>query len=186
MPARTRSRSTRVLGAVAAALTSAALLAACGSDDSTATSTPSATTSAAPSESAAEPTTSAATSAEATPSGDTATPRETTSGAAETSPGEAATAPPPEAQPAPDARDEAFLAALREEGVDPGNEAGAIGIANYICGAEAQGGAPEEIKTFVTALVGSESVASGTEITEEQASATADTYITVARDTYCS
>ncbi|MFD6893948.1 DUF732 domain-containing protein [Rhodococcus sp. NPDC060086] len=184
MPARTRSRSTRVLGAIAAALTSAAVLAACGSDDSTATNTPDVTT-----------TTSATTSAEATGSEETAPgdttsdasgTEDTTTDAAPTSPGEAATAPPPGSQPAPSESGEAFLAALRDAGVEPSDEASSIAIADYICGAEAQGGAPDEIKTMVTALVGSGSVAAGEEITEEDASTTADTYISVAHDTYCS
>lgn len=185
MPARTRSRSTRVLGAIAAALTSAAVLAACGSDDSTATNTPDVTT-----------TTSATTSAEATTSEETAPgdnttsdasgTEDTTTDAAPTSPGEAATAPPPGSQPAPSESGEAFLAALRDAGVEPSDEASSIAIADYICGAEAQGGAPDEIKTMVTALVGSGSVAAGEEITEEDASTTADTYISVAHDTYCS
>ncbi|MFZ2529499.1 MAG: DUF732 domain-containing protein, partial [Rhodococcus sp. (in: high G+C Gram-positive bacteria)] len=84
-------------------------------------------------------------------------------------------------------RDAAFLDALRAEGVEPsGDGSSAINTANYICGAIAQGGTDSEIKTIVTALVGSDAVAAGTEITEEQAGQTADVYISTARSTYCS
>lgn len=190
MPARTRSRSTRVVGACAAALTAAALLGACGSDDSTATSTPSATTT-----SAAAASTSA--SATATTGAETSGTASTEADAPVTTPSEAATAPPAEPQTAPgfpgptevpaDARDAAFLDALRAEGVEPsGDGSSAINTANYICGAVAQGGTDEEIKTIVTALVGSDAVAAGVEITEEQAGQTADVYIATARSTYCS
>lgn len=188
MPARTRSRSTRVVGACAAALTAAALLGACGSDDSTATSTPSASTSTAAS----------STSAPATSGAENSTVESTEADAPVTSPGEAATAPPAEPEAAPPgfpgpaevpagSRDAAFLDALRAEGVEPsGDGSSAINTANYICGAIAQGGTDAEIKTIVTALVGSDAVAAGTEITEEQAGQTADVYISTARSTYCS
>lgn len=189
MPARTRSRSTRVVGACAAALTAAALLGACGSDDSTATSTPSATTSAAAASTSASATTTKAAEASGAES--------TEADAPVTTPGEAATAPPAEPQTAPgfpgptevptDERDAAFLDALRAEGVEPsGDGSSAINTANYICGAIAQGGTDTEIKTIVTALVGSDAVAAGVEITEEQAAQTADVYIATARSTYCS
>jgi len=69
--------------------------------------------------------------------------------------------------------------------VEPTDDAGAVNIADYICSAQAQGGSPEEIKVFVTALVGSDAAAGGVELSEEQASSTADTYITVAGETYC-
>lgn len=187
MPARTRSRSTHVLGAIAAALTSAAVLAACGSDDSTATNTPSTTTTTSSATTSAEATASESADGTSTPDApDTEDTDTEGTAAAPTSPGEAATAPPAGSQPAPSESGEAFLAALREEGVEPSDEASAIAIADYVCGAEAQGGNPDEIKTMVTALVGSGSVAAGEEITEEDASATADTYISVAHDTYCS
>lgn len=173
MPARTRSRSTRVLGALAAALTATAVLSACGSDDSTATNTPTTTTAA----------TSAATStSEETTDGTTTD--ETTSGAETGGAESAPTSPDAGAAEAPAGSAE-FLAALRAEGVEPTDEAGAVSIADYICSAQAQGGSTEEIKVFVTALVGSEGAGAGVEMTEEEAAAAADGYITAATDTYC-
>ncbi|WP_016692627.1 DUF732 domain-containing protein [Rhodococcus rhodochrous] len=184
MPSRTRSRSTRVLGALAAALTATAVLSACGSDDSTATNTP--TTSA-----ATETSTSASTSAAETSTGAAGT--ETTD-EAETSDASPAPSSPDAgedtgagtgAAPAPTPGAQAFLDGLRAEGVEPSDETGAVNIADYICSAQAQGGSPEEIKVFVTALVGSDAAAGGVELSEEQASSTADTYIAVAGETYC-
>ncbi|MGI9207031.1 MAG: DUF732 domain-containing protein [Rhodococcus sp. (in: high G+C Gram-positive bacteria)] len=181
MPARTRSRSTRVFGALAAAIAATAVLSACGSDDSTATSTPT-TTSVTTSTSTVSPTDEADETGAGETSSTTASGDESAPPAATPAPGGGA----PGGAPAPTAEGEEFLAALRAEGVEPSDEAGAISIADYICSAQAQGGSPSEVKTFVTALVGSESVTSGGEITEEQAAATADTYIAVAGDTYCS
>ncbi|AWZ23425.1 DUF732 domain-containing protein [Rhodococcus pyridinivorans] len=185
MPARTRSRSTRVLGALAAALTATAVLSACGSDDSTATNTP--TTSAATETSGSTSTSAAETSpgaAGAETTGETetseASPAPSSPAAGDDDGGEdtgAAPAPTPGAQ--------AFLDGLRAEGVEPSDEAGAVNIADYICSAQAQGGSPEEIKVFVTALVGSDAAAGGVELSEDQASSTADTYIAVAGETYC-
>lgn len=184
MPARTRSRSTRVLGALVAAVASAAVLAACGSDDSTATSTPTATTTSASATGSA----SASATAGETPTGDATTGATSAEepDAPVTTPGEAATAPPQEAQPAVDDRGEAFLSSLREAGVEPYDQATAISIADYVCSAQAQGGSPDDVKTMVTALVGSSAVASGAEITEEEAASAADTYISVAGASYCS
>lgn len=181
MPARTRSRSTRVFGALAAAMAAAAVLSACGSDDSTATSTPTTTKSVTTSTS----TTSAADDTDATTADET-TGSSTAADGEQSAPPAAAEPAPGGGAAAPNAKGEEFLAALRAEGVEPSDDAGAISIADYICSAQTQGGSPSEVKTFVTALVGSESVTSGGEITEEQAAATADTYIAVAGDTYCS
>jgi hypothetical protein len=189
MPARTRSRSIRVLGALAAALTATAVLSACGSDDSTATNTPTTSaateTSASPSTSAAE-TSPGAAGAETTGETETseASPAPSSPAAGDDDAGEdtgAGTG----AAPAPTPGAQAFLDGLRAEGVEPSDETGAVNIADYICSAQAQGGSPEEIKVFVTALVGSDAAAGGVELSEEQASSTADTYIAVAGETYC-
>lgn len=186
MPARTRSRSTRVLGALAAALTATAVLSACGSDDSTATNTP--TTSA-----TTETSTSTSTSAAETSTSTGAAAPETTDDAdtSDASPAPAApgaegdTGAGPGAAPASTPGAQAFLDGLREKGVEPSDETGAVNIADYICSAQTQGGSPDEIKVFVTALVGSDAAAGGVELSEEQASSTADTYIAVAGATYC-
>ncbi|MGU3437326.1 DUF732 domain-containing protein [Actinomycetes bacterium M1A6_2h] len=167
-------------------LLAGASLAACGSDDSSASSTPSFTSSA---------TSAAVTTA---PSSTPQTSSTSSTSVAPTSPGAAATAP-EQAEPVPsgfpgpteaanvDARGQAFLGELKAKGVTvAGNGEIAISTANYICAAKQQGVPNDQISTFVTANVGSEAAASGTEITAEQAGATAQTYIDAASAKYCS
>ncbi|MDJ0394292.1 DUF732 domain-containing protein [Rhodococcus sp. G-MC3] len=177
---RTALARTLTMGMLAVA--AGGLLVACGSDDSTATGSPSTTVAT---------TTAGSTSAEAS-----ATSSSTTAAPA-TSPGEAATAPPEQPQPVPadypgpteapiDATGQAFLAELKAKGVTvAGNGEIATSTATYICSAQSQGVQPDEISTFVTANVGVEASASGAQITAEQAGETAQIYIAAAKNTYC-
>ncbi|ORI25152.1 DUF732 domain-containing protein [Rhodococcus sp. 1168] len=177
-----RTSLARTLSMGVLAVAAGGMLVACGSDDSTATGVPTTTTTT----TAESSTTSATTSAS-----------ESTTSAAVTSPGEAATAPPEQPQPVPedfpgatqapmDDRGQAFLEELKKGGVTPaGNGEIAISTATYICSAQSQGVAPDEISTFVTANVGVEASASGTQITAEQAGETAQLYITAAQNTIC-
>ncbi|WP_037188722.1 DUF732 domain-containing protein [Rhodococcoides fascians] len=178
----TRNSLTRTLSLGVFAVAASAMLVACGSDDSTATGAPTSTTAAAQTTTEASSTTSAA---------------ETTTAAPTTSPGEAATAPPEQPQPVPDDfpgptesqiddRGTSFLDELKKQGITPaGNGDIAVSTANYICAAQAQGVAAEEISTFVTANVGVEASAAGTQVSETQAQQTAQTYIAAAQATYC-
>ncbi|KZE98890.1 DUF732 domain-containing protein [Rhodococcus cerastii] len=178
----TRNSLTRTLSLGVFAVAASSMLVACGSDDSTATGAPTSTTSAVETTTEASSTTSAA---------------ETTTAAPTTSPGEAATAPPEQPQPVPDDfpgptesqiddRGQSFLDELRKQGVTPaGNGDIAVSTANYICAAQAQGVTAEEISTFVTANVGVEASASGTQMSETQAQQAAQTYIAAAQATYC-
>lgn len=178
-----RTSLARTLSMGVLAVAAGGMLVACGSDDSTATGVPTTTTATTKAESS---TTSATTSAS-----------ESTTSAAVTSPGEAATAPPEQPQPVPedfpgateapmDDRGQAFLEELKKGGVTPaGNGEIAISTATYICSAQSQGVAPDEISTFVTANVGVEASASGNQITAEQAGETAQLYITAAQNTIC-
>lgn len=181
----TRISLARSLSLTLMAVAAGSALVACGSDDSTATGSPSTTTTT--TQSAAASTTSAAAS---TTSADvTAAPT--------TSPGEAATAPPEQPQPVPsdfpgptespiDTRGEQFLDELKKNGVTPaGNGEIAVSTANYICSAQAQGVAADEVSTFVTANVGVEASAAGTTLTAEQAGEQAQVYIAAAQATYC-
>ncbi|MBY4131303.1 DUF732 domain-containing protein [Rhodococcus fascians] len=164
------------------AAAASAMLVACGSDDSTVTGAPTSTTSAAATTTEASSTTSAA---------------ESTTAAPTTSPGEAATAPPEQPQPVPDDfpgptesqiddRGQSFLSELKSKGITPaGNGDIAVSTANYICAAQAQGVAADEISTFVTANVGVEASAAGTQMSETQAQQAAQTYIAAAQATYC-
>lgn len=177
----TRTTLARTLSMGFLAVAASGALVACGSDDSTATGAPTTTSSA----------------VETTTEAETTEAEETTTEASPTSPGEAATAPPEQPQPVPegfpgptesniDQRGQAFLDELRREGITPAGTGDiAVSTANYICSAQAQGVAPDEIATFVTANVGVESSAAGTQMSEEQAAEAAQTYIDAAQSTYC-
>ncbi|MCZ4077327.1 DUF732 domain-containing protein [Rhodococcus sp. H36-A4] len=181
-----RTSLARTLSMGVLAVAAGGMLVACGSDDSTATGVPTTTATTTTTESSSTSATTSSTSAS-----------ESTTSAAVTSPGEAATAPPEQPQPVPedfpgatqapvDDRGQAFLDELKKAGVTPaGNGEIAISTASYICSAQSQGVAPDEISTFVTANVGVEASASGTQITAEQAGETAQLYITAAQNTIC-
>jgi len=175
------SRVVSFLAPVLLATAAGALLTACGGDDSSASSTP---------------TPSASTTAEAQATSEA--PSATSSGAATTTSGAATSGSAAEEQeavpsgyPGPtevprDPRSDAFLDRLRADGVTvAGNGDIAIGTANYICAAQSEGVAADQISTFVTANVGAEASASGTEISAEDAAAAAQKYIDAARSTYC-
>lgn len=175
-----RTSLARTLSLAVLSVAAGGLLVACGSDDSTATGTPSTTTTTAAASTSAEETTS-----------------ESSTAAPTTSPGDAATAPPEQPQPVPegfpgptespvDDRGQAFLDELDREGVTvAGNGEIAISTATYICSAQSQGVPADEISTFVTANVGVEASASGTQITAEQAGETAQVYIAAAQNAFC-
>ncbi|MDI9933038.1 DUF732 domain-containing protein [Rhodococcus sp. IEGM 1354] len=180
----TRNSLARTLSLGVLAVAASSMLVACGSDDSTATGAPTSTTTAAATTTEASSSTSAAEST-------------TTTVAPTTSPGEAATAPPEQPQAVPDDfpgptesqiddRGQRFLAELKSKGVTPaGNGDIAVSTANYICAAQAQGVAADEITTYVTANVGVEASAAGTQMNETQAAQAAQTYIAAAQATYC-
>ncbi|WP_338893561.1 DUF732 domain-containing protein [Rhodococcus sovatensis] len=178
-----RTSLARTLSLAVLSVAAGGLLVACGSDDSTATGSPS--------------TTSTTTTAAATTTAESTTEASATSSAPTTSPGDAATAPPEQPQPVPegfpgpteapvDDRGQAFLDELEKNGVTvAGNGEIAISTATYICSAQSQGVPADEISTFVTANVGVEASASGTQMSAEQAGEAAQIYITAAQNTLC-
>ena len=176
------SRVVSFLAPVLLATAAGALLTACGGDDSSASSTPT------PSASTTAEATSEAPSTGPTSSSSAAT---TTSGAASSGAAAEEQEAVPSGYPGPtevprDPRSDAFLERLRADGVTvAGNGDIAIGTANYICAAQSEGVAADQISTFVTANVGAEASAGGTEISAEDAAATAQKYIDAARSTYC-
>ncbi|ABG95858.1 MULTISPECIES: DUF732 domain-containing protein [Rhodococcus] len=190
MPQHSRISTTfrRAIAVGALAVAASGLLVGCGSDDSTATSNPStsAATSAAAS-SSAESSASAAPSASASAS----------ASAPVTSPGEAATAPPQQPEEVPgdfpgpaevpvSAEGQKFLDALKSKGIEPAADGTmAVSTADFICQAKAEGKSDAEAMVFVTAMVGTEASAAGQELTQEQATANAQTYMDVAHATYC-
>ena len=61
----------------------------------------------------------------------------------------------------------------------------ALSTADYICQAKAAGKSDEDVMVFVTAMVGSEASAAGSEISPEEATAQAQTYVDTANAVYC-
>lgn len=177
-----RTTLARRLAPVLLAVAAGGLLTACGGDDS-ASSTPSFT-------SPAATTTSAASTTESESESETTESTTTSPGAAATNP-EEQEAEVPEGFPGPaalplDERGTRFLDELRERDVTvAGNGEIAISTANYICAAQREGLPGDQVLTFVTANVGAEASATGTEISAEDATQTAQTYIDVASSTYC-
>ena len=190
MPQHSRISTTfrRAIAVSALAVAASGLLVGCGSDDSTATSNPS--TSAATSAAASS---SAESSASAAPSASASAP----ASAPVTSPGEAATAPPQQPEEVPgdfpgpaevpvSAEGQKFLDALKSKGIEPAADGTmAVSTADFICQAKAEGKSDAEAMVFVTAMVGTEASAAGQELTQEQATANAQTYMDVAHATYC-
>jgi hypothetical protein len=178
---RTRSALARTIATSALVVAAGGLLVACGDDDSSATGEPSTTSAAA--------STTKTTSSKTT--GDAAAPAPSGGGSQATSEPVEQQQSVPSGFPGPtevpiDPRGQAFLDGLKKEGITPaGNGQIAVSTADYICAAKEQGSSNEEISTFVTAAVGSEAIASGQEISPEQAGKNAGIYIQVAQAEYC-
>ncbi|MFF0489250.1 DUF732 domain-containing protein [Nocardia sp. NPDC003482] len=169
---RTRGKVTGALVAFAAA----GLLAACGNNDSTASSTPTLKTS-----TAAAPTTtlpSVVIPPSDAPSSEQAPP---TSSALERpepvtpSPGPTETGP-------VSSKDQAFLDELRKRGVSPASPDIALTAANYVCQGKAGGASDQEIATYVNAMAGSDPGFDPQKMTVEQAGRI---YMDAANATYC-
>ncbi|WP_328389863.1 DUF732 domain-containing protein [Nocardia sp. NBC_00416] len=177
-------RTRGALLGVVAAVAAAGLLAGCGDDESTATSTPKLSTpAAAPS----------ASSAPAAPAPESQAP------AAE---GEA---PQPEAPAAPEApaeeperpapvppqeadttqlgeKEQTFLDELGKQGVTPSSPDIALSIGNYVCQGVAAGASDADMTTFVNAMAGSDSSFDPAKMPVEQAG---KIYIDTAKSHYC-
>jgi hypothetical protein len=177
----TRTPLARGLAVGALTLVSVGVLAGCGSDDSTASNTPTLTTAAGSGSPTAPP---LATGIEVpeytTPSVAATAPPETPQSVPSGFPG------PTEAPPI-DARGQAYLDALKKGGVTPAaNGDIAISTANYICSAKESGVANEEILAYVTGMAGVEAGLAGGTPSEADAARMAQVYIDSATSTYCS
>ncbi|MEV5647858.1 DUF732 domain-containing protein [Nocardia sp. NPDC052254] len=158
---------------VVVALAATGLLAACGGNDSTASSTPSlkpsGTTAAAPTK-----------SAEAQPPAPESTPEQ----APETTTADEHPEPAPSSAgnaPLSD-KDKAYLDELNKRGVTPSSPDIALTAANYICQSKASGASDQEVKTFVNAMAGTDPGYDPQKMPVDQAG---QIYIDVATQTYC-
>ncbi|MBO0853456.1 MAG: DUF732 domain-containing protein [Nocardia sp.] len=164
------------------ALTATGMLAACGGNDSTASSTPSVE---APS-TTVKPSASATTSAPTSAGGGRPTPQQ--------QPAPQQPAQPPSGSEQPQAitssppppqltdKDKAYLAALSSRGVTPSSPDIAIAAANYICTSQSHNVNPLEIRTYVTAMAGSDPGFDPHKMPVEQV---AQTYLDTANQSYC-
>ncbi|NKY49972.1 DUF732 domain-containing protein [Nocardia vermiculata] len=166
---------TKVAG-IAVVLAATGLLAACGGNDSTASSTPSLKPS--------STTAAAESSASAAPSTEEQAPEPTEQ---EQAPQPPAVEEPAPVQPTPAQRelsdkDKAYIAELNKRGVTPSSPDIAITAANYICQSKANGASDQEVTTFVNAMAGTDPGFDPAKMPVEQAG---QIYIDVATQTYC-
>ncbi|ASF13312.1 DUF732 domain-containing protein [Nocardia brasiliensis] len=162
------------------AIAATGLLAACGGNDSTASSTPTLTRTTA----ATQP------PASSTP-GDTAPPPAPAPAPAPES--EQAPAPAPERpepiESAPPAdtskltdKDKKYLDALKQQGVTPSTPDIALSVAGYVCQGIASGASDQDLMTFVTAMAGSDPSFDPAKMPVEKAG---QIYVSAAKQTYC-
>ncbi|WP_345348278.1 DUF732 domain-containing protein [Rhodococcus olei] len=175
-----RTPLVRALAAGAFAAVSLGVLAGCGSDDSTASSTPTLTTAAGSGSPTVPPlATGIEVPAYTTPSVAATAPPETPQAVPSGFPG-------PTEAPALDDRGRAYLEALKKGGVTPADSGDiAISTANYICAAKASNVANEEILAYVTGMAGVEAGLTGATPSPEDAAKSAQVYIDAASKTYC-
>ncbi|MEU8895080.1 DUF732 domain-containing protein [Nocardia sp. NPDC048505] len=166
----------KVLG-VAVAIAASGLLAACGGNDSTASSTPtlSHTTTAAAAPSSAAPaespsSTETSSSAPAAPSSELERPQPV----------------PTESAPADTSKltdkDKKFLDALKAEGIAPSSPDIALSIGTYVCQGVTAGASEADLTTFVNAMAGSDPSFDASKMSVEDAG---KKYISTAKSTYC-
>ncbi len=169
---RTRGKVAGVLVTFAAA----GLLAACGNNDSTASSTPTLKTST----SAAAPTQTLP--SVQVPTGDATSPQPAPETSAPERPEPVTPSPGPSDTTPVTGKDQVFLDALRKKGITPSSPDIALTAANYVCQGKASGASDQEIATYVNAMAGSDPAFDPQKMSVEQAG---KIYIDVASTTYC-
>ncbi|BDT93140.1 hypothetical protein IFM12275_31160 [Nocardia sputorum] len=171
---RTRGKVFGVVVAIAAT----GLLAACGDNDSTATSTP--TT---PNRTTTATTTSPAASTPADTGQPAPAPEQPTTTVAPERPQPVPTeaVPPADTSKLTD-KDKKFLDELAKQGVTPSSPDIALSIGAYVCQGTAAGASDQDLMTFVNAMAGSDPSFDPAKMPVEKAG---QIYISTARATYC-
>ncbi|MFI7664245.1 DUF732 domain-containing protein [Nocardia sp. NPDC049526] len=169
---RTRGKVIGVVVGIAAT----GLLAACGNNDSTATSTPTmshtTTAAATPSASTSAAATGQPSAAPETPA-DTATPERPQPVPTNTAPGDTSKL---------TDKDKKFLDALKAAGITPSSPDIALSIGTYVCQGVAANASDQDLMTFATAMAGSDPSFDPAKMPVEQAG---KIYIDTAKSTYC-
>ncbi|WP_406235233.1 DUF732 domain-containing protein [Nocardia sp. NBC_01009] len=171
----------KVLG-VAVALAATGLLAACGDNDSTASSTPKLTHTTAASQ---PPATSSSVGGDT--GAQTPAPESTQQAPAETVAPERPEPVPTDVVPPGDTakltdKDKKFLDALKEKGVTASSPDIALSIGTYVCQGVAAGASAQDLTTFVNAMAGSDPSFDPAKMPVEKVG---KIYIDTAKQTYC-
>lgn len=171
----------KVLG-VAVALAATGLLAACGDNDSTASSTPTLTHTT----TAAQPPAPSSTAGESPQSTASQAP-ETQESTPESEPSERPQPVPAEGSTPADTanltdKEKAFLAALKTKGITVSSPDIALSIGTYVCQGAASGASESDLMTFVAAMAGSDPAFDPAKMPVEQAGRI---YVDTAKQTYC-
>ncbi|MEC3955773.1 DUF732 domain-containing protein [Nocardia sp. CDC153] len=166
-----------------AAIAAAGLLAACGSNDSTAKSTPTLTTTkataAAPTTAGSNPSPSSTDQQAPAPAPDSAT---ATSSPERPQPVPSQFITTPSGSPALSDKEKGFLEDLKKAGITPGSSDIAITAANLVCQGMAENAPQDQIVTYVTAIAGSDPSFDPSKMSVEQAG---KIYYDVASKSYC-
>ncbi|MET8430953.1 DUF732 domain-containing protein [Nocardia sp. NPDC004860] len=170
----------KVFGVVAA-FAAAGLLAACGSNDSTAKSTPTLTTTKTTAAASATPGDAAPSTDQQAPQAapDAGTPSATAERPAPV-PSQFLTT--PNGSPALSDKEKSFLDELKKAGITPGSPDIAVTAANLVCQGKSENAPQDQIITYVTAIAGSDPSFDPSKMTVEQAG---KIYYDVASKSYC-
>ncbi|WP_405159591.1 DUF732 domain-containing protein [Nocardia sp. NBC_01499] len=177
---RTRGKVFGVVVAIAAT----GLLAACGGNDSTASSTPTLTRTTAATQPPASSTPGADTGQQApapAPQPEQQQPSPEQPAPERPQPMPAESAPPSDSSKLSD-KDKKYLDALKQQGVTPSTPDIALSVANYVCQGTASGASDQDLMTFVTAMAGSDPSFDPAKMPVEKAG---QVYISAAKQTYC-
>ncbi|WP_327148874.1 DUF732 domain-containing protein [Nocardia sp. NBC_01329] len=176
-----RTRGT-LLGVVAA-VAAAGLLAGCGDEESTATSTPTLSTQAGAPSASSAPAPSAESPAPA-PEGEAPAPEQPGEPEAPAEEPERPAPVPPEATQSGQLgeREQTFVDELGKQGVTPSSPDIALSIGNYVCQGVAAGTSDADMVTFVNAMAGSDPSFDPAKMPVEQAG---QIYISTAKAHYC-
>ncbi|WP_029894134.1 DUF732 domain-containing protein [Nocardia brasiliensis] len=173
---RTRGKVFGVVVAIAAT----GLLAACGGNDSTASSTPTLTRTTAATQPPASSTPGDTASAPA-PAPAPAPESQQAPAPAPERPEPIESAPPADTSKLTD-KDKKYLDALKQQGVTPSTPDIALSVAGYVCQGIASGASDQDLMTFVTAMAGSDPSFDPAKMPVEKAG---QIYVSAAKQTYC-
>ncbi|MFE9582849.1 DUF732 domain-containing protein [Nocardia sp. NPDC006044] len=175
---RTRGKVFGVVVAIAAT----GLLAACGGNDSTASSTPTLTRTTAATQPPAASSTSADPGQQAPAPAPAPAPQQPSAETVAPERPQPIDTPPPADTSKLTDKDKKYLDSLKQQGVTPSTPDIALSVANYVCQGTASGASDQDLMTFVTAMAGSDPSFDPAKMPVEKAG---QVYISAAKQNYC-